>query len=74
MFKIVFEKHASLKKKYLGANHFKFVTEELSEAIMLRSKLRKRFLKDRTEESSYKYKKTKKCFSIFIKKSQKGLP
>ena len=43
MFKIVFEKHAPLKKKYLRANHSKFVTKELSKAIMLRSKLRKDF-------------------------------
>ena len=29
MFKIVFEKHTPLKKKYLRANHSKFVTKEL---------------------------------------------
>ena len=44
MFKIVFEKHAPLKKKYLRANHSKFVTKELSK-VMSRSKLRNRFLK-----------------------------
>ena len=43
MFKTVFEKHAPLKKKYLRANHSKFVMKELSKSIMLRSKLRKRF-------------------------------
>ena len=43
MFKIIFEKHAPLKKKYVRANHSKFLTKELSKAIMLRSKLRKRF-------------------------------
>ena len=65
MFKIVFEKRAPLKKKYLRASHSKFVTKELSIAIMLRSKLRKRFLKDKTEESRCKY-KNKKCLCIFI--------
>ena len=50
MFKIAFEKHVPQKKKHLRATHSTFVTKELSKAIMLRSKLRKRFLKDRTEE------------------------
>ena len=59
MFKTVFEKHATVKKKYLRANHSKFLTKELSKAVMLRSKLRKRFLKDITEESRCKYKKQK---------------
>ena len=59
MFKTVFEKHATVKKKYLKANHSKFLTKELSKAVMLRSKLRKRFLKDITEESRCKYKKQK---------------
>ena len=59
MFKTVFEKHATVKKKYLTANHSKFLTKELSKAVMLRSKLRKRFLKDITEESRCKYKKQK---------------
>ena len=34
MFKIVFEKHTLLKKKCPKANHSKFVTNELSKAIM----------------------------------------
>ena len=72
MFKIIKKKHAPLKKKYLTASHSKFDTKELSKAIMLRSKLRKRFLKDRTNESRCKYKK-KKHLCIFITKTQKGL-
>ena len=73
MFKIVFEKHAPLKKKYLRATHSKFVPKELSKAIMLMSKLRKRFLKDRTEESRCKYKKQRKVCVYLFKKSQKRL-
>ena len=34
------DKFAPLKKNYIRANHSKFVTKELSKAIMLRSKLR----------------------------------
>ena len=64
MFKFIFEKHAPLKKKYLRA--FKFVTKELSEAIMLRSKLRKRLLKDRKKELRREYKKERNvCVYLF---------
>ena len=41
----VLDKFAPLKKKYTRANHSKFVTEELSKTIMLKSKLRNQFLK-----------------------------
>ena len=44
MFKTAFEKHAPLKKKYIRANHFKFITKELSKATILKSKLRKKVL------------------------------
>ena len=71
MFKTVFEKHAPLKKKHLRPNHSKFVTKEVSKAIMLRSKLRKRFLKDWTEESRCKYKKESIVCVYSLKKKAK---
>ena len=37
MYKIILEKHAPLKKKYLRANHSKFITKEFSKAIIWRS-------------------------------------
>ena len=36
--------YAPLKKKYLRANHSKFISKELSKDIMLRSKLRNKFM------------------------------
>ena len=39
---------AQLKTKFLRANHSKFVTKDVSKAIMLRTKLRNQFLKNRT--------------------------
>ena len=42
-------KHASLKRKYLRANHLIFMTKELSKAIMQRSKLRNLYLEVRSE-------------------------
>ena len=73
MFKTAFEKHASLKKKNLRANHSKFVTKERSKerskAIMLRSKLRKQFVKDKTEESGRKCKKQRNVCVYLLKKA-----
>ena len=57
--------------KCLGANHSKFVTKELNKAIMLRSKLRKMFLKDRTEESRCKCKKERSVCEYLLKKPKK---
>ena len=67
MFKIIFEKHAVLKK-YLRANHSKTVTKEL---LIWKSKLRKSFLKDRTEESREKCKKQKSVYEYLLKKAKK---
>ena len=48
-------KVAPLKPKFMGANHSKFVTKDLSKAIMLRTKLRNQFLKNRNLEARTKY-------------------
>ena len=57
----VLNKFAPLKKKYLRANHSRFVNKELNKAIMQRSRLRNAYLKDRTRAARIAYKKTKKC-------------
>ena len=54
-------KFAPLKKKYLRANHSRFVNKELNKAIMQRSRLFNAYLKDKTRASRIAYKKTKKC-------------
>ena len=56
MFKTNSDKHAPLKRKYLKANHSELVTKELDKVIMSKPYLRKRFLRERTEESRSKYK------------------
>ena len=65
IFMEISNKFAPLKKKYIRSNHSKFVTKELSKAIVLRSKLRNQFLKTKTQESKMKYNKQKNlCVSI----------
>ena len=61
----ILDKFALLKKKYIRANHSKFVTKD----IMLRSKLRNQFLKTKTQESKIKYNKAKKFMCKYNSKS-----
>ena len=49
--------NAPMKIKYLRANHGKFMTKGLHKAILERSRLRNKFLRDRTETSRKEYKK-----------------
>ena len=67
MFKTVFERHAPLKKKCLEL--ITLITKERSTATMLKSKLRKRFLKDKNRRIEVQIQKTKKRLCIFTKKS-----
>ena len=45
-----------LKKKYVCANETLFMTKELHKAIMKMSRLRNKFLKDRTETNQNNFK------------------
>ena len=64
----VLNKFAPLKKKYLRANHSRFVSKVLHKAIMQRSRLRNEYLKDKTRAARIAYKKQRNvCVSIFHK-------
>ena len=58
-----------MKIKYLRANHGKFMTKGLHKAIMKRSRLRNKFLRDRTETSRKEYKKKINICVNFLKKA-----
>ena len=47
----IFDKHAPKKKRYIRYNHKPFINNEISKAIMTRSRLRNPFLKNRSEEN-----------------------
>ena len=58
-------KFAPLKCKYLKAYHSRFMTKELSKAIMFRTRFRHQFLKMKTPEANVKYKKQRNiCVSL----------
>ena len=65
-------KVAPLKTKFLRANHSKFVTKDLSKAIMLRTKLRNKFLKTRALEARTKYNKQKNICVSLAKKAKRN--
>ena len=67
----VLNKHAPMKEKYLRSNQGRFITKKLHKAIMKRSRLRNKFLRDRTEMSQKEYKKITKLLHKTLEKSQK---
>ena len=46
----VFDKHAPKKKRYIRSDHKPFINNEIFKAIMTRSRLRNRFLKNRKQK------------------------
>ena len=65
-------KHASLERKFLRANHSNVITKELSKAIMQRSKLRNLYLKLKSDENRIRYKKLRNiCVSLLRKAKRK---
>ena len=52
----IFNKSSPIKGKYVRANEAPFMTKELYKAIMKRSRLRNKFMKDRTENIQKNFK------------------
>ena len=64
----ILDKQVPKKKKYVRGNQSPFMNKSLSKAIMLRTKLRNKFLKDRTTESKTNYVKQRNfCVSLLRK-------
>ena len=62
----IVDKHAPIKRKYIRANNSAFMTKEV--AIMQRSKLRQKFLKERTNDSKHLHKRQRNlCVSLLRK-------
>ena len=63
-----FNTHAPLKQRYVRANDCPFMTNELRKEHMKRSRLRNKFLREKSEESARDYKKQRnKCVSLLKK-------
>ena len=59
--------YAPIKSKYSSANHANFVTKEPSNAILFRSKLRNKFLKEKTND-----KKQRNLCVFLLKKNERN--
>ena len=61
-------RHLPLKHKYVRANDSPFMNKELRKAVMLRSKLRNKFNKHKTDSAKVAYKKQRNiCTNLFRK-------
>ena len=64
-------KHAPVKERYIRANQKNFMDKELNQAIMVRSKLRNKFLKLKTEENRLAYAKQRNyCVKLLQRKKR----
>ena len=67
----VLNKHATLKKKFIRANHVPYMTKNLRKAIMKRSQLENKYISNSTTENMNKYKNHKNFCSKLYKKERK---
>ena len=64
----ILDNHVPLKKKYVRGNHSPFMNKSLSKAIMIRTRLRNSFLKNRSEENKINYNKQSKLCVTLLRK------
>ena len=67
----VLEKYAPEKQKYIRANKANFMDSKLNQAIMLRSKLRNKFLKSRSNKDREAYKKQRNLCVSLLRQNKK---
>ena len=63
--------HAPIKGKLLGADHVPYMTKALRKAIMKRSELESKYVKNKTNENLKSYKKQRNFCSKLYKKERK---
>ena len=67
----VLDKQLPRNKKYVRGNQSPFMNKPLSKAIMLRTNLRNKFLKNRSNENKTKLRETKKPLCFYFKENEK---
>ena len=70
----VFNKYASIKKKYIRANEAPFMTKNLHKEIMKQSRLRNKYLKSKSLTNRKKYNMQRNFWKKILRTSyQKGI-
>ena len=67
----IFDKHAPIKYKYLRANDGPFMTKILRKEVILRSKLRNIYNKEKSDESNKAYKRQRNLCTKLVRKAKK---
>ena len=67
-----FNRHAPMKKKFVSANEVPYMTKALKKAIMKRSELESKYLKNKSYQNMKIYKKQKTFSSKLYKKDRKN--
>ena len=67
----VLNRHAPLKSKYVRANDSPFMTKALRKAIMLRTNLRNKFYKCKTDTAHLAYKRQRNICTSLLKKTKR---
>ena len=67
----IFNKYTRMKRKYVRANEVPFMTKELHKAIMKRSRLRNKFLKNKNEINRNNYKVQRNYCKKLLKTTKK---
>ena len=65
-------RYAPMKIKYIRANNAPFMTKLLSKAIMNRSRLKNKFIKDPSKDNEHKYKKQRNYCVNLVKREEKN--
>ena len=67
----ILNKQAPIKKKYLRANQREFMSKKLNKAIMTLSRLRNKFLKEKSADSKIAYAKQRNCCINLLRRTKK---
>ena len=70
-FKIGHQENSTYQEKYLHANKAPFMTKELHNAIMKRSRYNNKFLKDKTQSNRENYKNQQNFCKKLARKTKK---
>ena len=68
--KRILDIHAPIKQTYARGNHMPFMNKVLSKETMTRTRLRNKFLKDRSEENKKRYSKQRNYCVSLLRKSR----
>ena len=68
----MFNKHVSIKSKYCRANQAPFMNKSISKAIMKRSRLRNKFLKNKNAQNNLLYNRQRNYCVSLIRKTKKA--